>query len=45
MPVFWGTEPEMIGPARSARHYFLDFSMEYDAVYVHYGGAPRQVRI
>lgn len=41
MPVFWGTEPEMIGPVRSARHYFLDFSMEYDAVYVHYGGSPQ----
>jgi hypothetical protein len=41
MPVFWGTEPEMIGPVRSARHYFLDFSMEYDAIYVHYGGSPQ----
>jgi hypothetical protein len=41
MPVFWGTEPELIGPVRSARHYFLDFSMEYDAIYVHYGGSPQ----
>lgn len=41
MPVFWGIEPEMIGPVRSARHYFLDFSMEYDAIYVHYGGSPQ----
>jgi len=41
MPIFWGTEPEMIGPVRSARHYFLDFSMEYDAIYVHYGGSPQ----
>lgn len=41
MPVFWGTEPEMIGPVRSARHYFLDFCMEYDAIYVHYGGSPQ----
>lgn len=41
MPVFWGTEPEMIGPVRSARDYFLDYSMEYDAIYVHYGGSPQ----
>jgi hypothetical protein len=37
MPVFWGTAPEMIGPVRSSRHYFLDYSMENDAIYVHYG--------
>lgn len=34
---FWGTMPEMIGPVRSSRHYFLDFSMEYDAIYTHFG--------
>jgi len=37
MPVFWGTDPEMIGPVRSSRHYFLDYSMEHDAIYVHFG--------
>ena len=37
MPVFWGTDPEMIGPVRSSRHYFLDYSMEHDAIYTHYG--------
>jgi hypothetical protein len=35
MPVFWGTTPEMIGPVRSARDYFLDYMMQYDAMYVH----------
>jgi len=44
MPIFWGTEPEMIGPVRSARHYFLDYSSEYDAIYVHYGGSPQAGR-
>ena len=34
---FWGTMPEIIGPVRSSRHYFLDYSMEYDAVYTHFG--------
>ncbi|NLU32549.1 MAG: DUF3048 domain-containing protein [Clostridiaceae bacterium] len=37
MALFWGTMPEMIGPVRSSRHYFLDFSMEYDAIYTHFG--------
>lgn len=41
MPVFWGTDPEMIGPVRSSRHYFLDYSMEHDAIYVHYGWSTR----
>lgn len=43
MPVFWGTAPEMIGPVRSARDYFLDYIMEYDAMYVHVGGSPKAV--
>lgn len=39
MAFFWGTMPEMIGPVRSSRHYFLDYAMEYDAVYTHVGGS------
>ncbi len=38
---FWGTMPDMIGPVRSSRHYFLDFVMEHDAVYTHYGYSPQ----
>lgn len=30
-----------IGPIRSARHYFYDISMEYDAIYAHFGGSNR----
>ncbi|MDF2675012.1 MAG: hypothetical protein K0R09_3281 [Clostridiales bacterium] len=41
MPVFWGVNPEMIGPVRSARHYFLDYALEHDAIYVHYGQSPQ----
>ena len=37
MAFFWNTMPEMVGPVRSSRHYFLDYSMEYDAVYTHFG--------
>ncbi len=30
-----------IGPVRSARDYFLDFALDYDAVFVHHGGSPQ----
>jgi len=40
MPVFWGTDPQLIGPVRSSRHYFLDYVMEHDAIYIHYGWSP-----
>ncbi len=41
MPIFWGVDAEMIGPVRSARDYFLDYSMEHDAVFVHFGWSPQ----
>jgi len=44
MPVFWGTKPEMVGPVRSSRHYFLDYAMEHDAIYVHFGWSPMAQR-
>jgi hypothetical protein len=31
---------ERVGPVRSARPYFLDWAMEFDALYVHVGGSP-----
>ena len=34
---------EKIGPLRSARHYFLDYVKEYDAIYVHEGYSPRAI--
>jgi hypothetical protein len=44
MLIYWDTtpenRPEMIGPVRSSRHYFLDFAMEHDAIYIHFGGSP-----
>jgi len=39
MALFWDTMPDMIGPVRSSRHYFLDYVLEYDAVYTHAGGS------
>lgn len=30
-----------IGPIRSSRHNFLDYALENDAIYVHYGWSPQ----
>lgn len=32
---------ETIGPARSARPYFIDYALENDSIFVHYGGSPK----
>ena len=32
---------DKIGPVRSSRHYFLDYALENDAIYVHYGWSPQ----
>jgi hypothetical protein len=40
MAVFWGKGSTKIGPVRSARHYFLDYAMENNAIYVHVGYSP-----
>ncbi len=39
--VFQDFDSEKIGPIRSARHYFLDFAFDFDALYVHYGLSPQ----
>ena len=41
MPIFKGQDIEQIGPVRSARHYFLDYALENDAIYVHFGQSPQ----
>ena len=41
MAIFKGEEPEKIGPVRSSRHYFLDYALENDAIYTHYGWSPQ----
>lgn len=33
-------DAEKIGPLRSARHYFIDFALNHDAVFVHHGVSP-----
>lgn len=37
MAIFKDQDTELIGPVRSSRHYFLDYALENDAVYGHYG--------
>ncbi len=41
MALFKGGNIERIGPVRSARHYFIDYAMENDAIYVHFGESPQ----
>ena len=41
MALFKGADVEKIGPVRSARHYFLDYAMENDAIYAHFGESPQ----
>ncbi|MCL2873837.1 MAG: rRNA maturation RNase YbeY [Defluviitaleaceae bacterium] len=39
--VFDDFESEKIGPVRSARDYFLSFSYDNSAIFVHHGGSPQ----
>ncbi len=41
MAVFQDQNTERIGSIRSARHYFLDYALENDAIYVHHGNSPQ----
>lgn len=41
MAIYKDKEVGLIGPVRSSRHYFLDYAMEHDAVYAHYGWSPQ----
>lgn len=43
MGVFKGTDTEKIGPVRSSRHYYLDYVMENDAIYTHFGWSPKAI--
>lgn len=41
LALFLGETVDEIGPVRSARPYFLDYAMEYDGIYIHYGASPQ----
>ena len=44
MALFLDQDTERIGSIRSARHYFLDYALENDAIYVHHGQSPQAKR-
>ena len=41
MALFLDQNTERIGSVRSARHYYLDYALENDAIYVHHGQSPQ----
>jgi hypothetical protein len=41
--IFYGETPDVVGPIRSARPYFIDVAREYNAVFVHHGGSVEGV--
>lgn len=41
MAIFKGRNLSKIGPVRSARHYFIDYALENDAIYTHFGWSPQ----
>ena len=40
MAIYKDKEVGIIGPIRSARDYFVDYALEHDAVYAHFGWSP-----
>lgn len=44
LAVFKGADVETIGPVRSARPVFIDYALENDSIFVHYGGSPRALK-
>lgn len=41
MAVYKDKNVDRIGSVRSSRHYFLDYALENDAIYVHFGWSPQ----
>lgn len=41
LALFMDQKTERIGSIRSARHYYLDYALENDAIYVHHGQSPQ----
>ena len=41
MALYKDQDTAKIGSVRSARHYFIDYAEENDAIFVHWGGSPQ----
>ena len=44
LALYMGAKCDEIGPIRSARPYLIDYAMEFDSIYVHYGASPEAYR-
>ncbi|MDE5540217.1 MAG: DUF3048 domain-containing protein [Bacilli bacterium] len=44
MALFKDTYPEVLGSVRSARPYYIDYAMENDAYYIHWGGSSQALK-
>lgn len=44
MAIYHHGHTDKIGPVRSARPYFIDKALEFNAVYVHCGGSPQALQ-
>jgi len=44
MALFKDAKTEKIGPVRSSRHYFLDYALEHNPIYVHFGWSPKAAK-
>lgn len=40
LALFKGANTQKIGPIRSARHYFVEYAMEHNAIFAHFGWSP-----
>lgn len=45
LAVFGGKDADRVGPIRSARTYYVEWMLEYDAIYAHAGGAQNAIDI
>jgi hypothetical protein len=44
MLLFQDRLPDLVGPVRSARQYYIGWAAEWDAMYVHVGGSPQALQ-
>jgi hypothetical protein len=44
MAVYQESQPTYIGPVRSARSYYIDYALPYQASYGHVGGSPQALQ-
>jgi hypothetical protein len=45
MALYQENSPAVVGPVRSARPYYLDWAMAFDANYAHVGGSPTALQL